>query len=63
MPDKVFVNTNVLVYSRDVTEAQKQKQAMGWMSYLWRTRTGRLSFQVLQEYYVTPPSPIRVGPA
>ena len=53
MTDKVFVDTNVLVYTRDTSEPQKQKQAMGWMSYLWNVRTGRLSFQVLQEYYVT----------
>ena len=53
MPDKVFIDTNVLVYTRDASEAQKQKQAMAWMSYLWHTRTGRLSFQVIQEYYVT----------
>jgi predicted nucleic acid-binding protein len=53
MTDKVFVDTNVLVYSRDVSEPQKQKQAMVWMSNLWNLRTGRLSFQVLQEFYVT----------
>ena len=53
MPDKVFVDTNVLVYTRDASEPQKQKQAMGWMSHLWDLRAGRLSFQVLQEYYVT----------
>jgi predicted nucleic acid-binding protein len=53
MTDKVFVDTNVLVYTRDASEPQKQKQAMGWMSHLWDLRTGRISFQVLQEYYVT----------
>ena len=53
MTDKVFVDTNVLVYTRDASEPEKQKQAMGWMSHLWDIRTGRLSFQVLQEYYVT----------
>jgi predicted nucleic acid-binding protein len=53
MDDKVFVDTNVLVYAHDSTEPQKQKQALAWMSYLWKTRTGRLSFQVLQEFYLT----------
>lgn len=53
MVDSVFVDTNVLVYSRDASEPEKQKQAMSWMDYLWRTRSGRLSFQVLQEFYVT----------
>ena len=53
MDDKVFVDTNVLVCARDSTEPQKQKQVRAWMSFLWKTRTGRLSFQVLQEFYLT----------
>src|SRR5262245_43560672 len=53
MTAPVFVDTNVLVYSRDASEAQKQEQALAWMTHLWQTRTGRLSFQVLQEFYVT----------
>lgn len=50
---KVFVDTNVLVYSRDISEVRKQAKAMQWMTRLWETRQGRLSFQVLQEFYVT----------
>jgi predicted nucleic acid-binding protein len=53
MAGSVFVDSNVLVYSRDASEPEKQKQAMAWMDHLWRTRAGRLSFQVLQEFYVT----------
>jgi predicted nucleic acid-binding protein len=53
MSDSVFVDTNVLVYSRDASEPQKQKQAIEWMTYLWEKRTGYLSFQVLQEFYIT----------
>ena len=53
MTGTVFVDTNVLVYSRDVSEAQKQKQAMAWMTHLWAERCGRLSYQVLNEFYVT----------
>ncbi len=26
---------------------------MAWLTHLWRTGNGRLSFQVLQEFYVT----------
>jgi hypothetical protein len=47
-----FVDTNVLVYVRDASEPRKQNQAEAWMRYLWKTRTGKLSFQVLQEFYV-----------
>ena len=53
MAAKVFVDTNVLVYSRDASEPQKNKQAIAWMSSLWNTRAGRLSYQVLQEFYIT----------
>ena len=53
MSAKVFVDTNVLVYTRDASETEKQQQAMDWMTYLWTSHTGRLSFQVLQEFYVT----------
>jgi predicted nucleic acid-binding protein len=53
MNKKIFVDTNVLVYSRDSSEPQKQPQAMAWMKYLWEQKAGRLSFQVLQEFYVS----------
>jgi predicted nucleic acid-binding protein len=53
MNDSIFVDTNVLVYSRDASETHKQPLAIEWMKLLWEKRTGRLSFQVLQEFYVT----------
>jgi hypothetical protein len=60
MTDKVSVDTNVLVYSRDASEPPKQKQAMAWMARLWKEKIGRLSFQVLNEFYPfqTPPESI-----
>ena len=53
MADKIFVDTNVLVYVWDSAEPEKQKQALAWMTCLWRSRTGRLSYQVLTEFYIT----------
>ena len=61
MTDRVFVDTNVLVYSRDASELPKQKQAMAWMSQLWSEQTGRLSFQVLNEFYVTVTQKLQPG--
>lgn len=46
-----FVDTNVLIYSRDDSEPEKQPRAQQWLTRLWETRQGRTSFQVLQEYY------------
>ena len=53
MTAPVFVDTNVLVYLRDRTEPEKQARAARWLGKLWELRLGRLSYQVLQEYYVT----------
>jgi predicted nucleic acid-binding protein len=53
MGDRVFVDTSILVYAWDSTEPEKQKQALAWMTYLWKARTGRLSYQVLTEFYIT----------
>lgn len=58
---RVFVDTNVLVYARDASEPAKQPYAARWLEELWRTRAGRLSVQVLQEYYVTVTSKLRPG--
>ncbi len=49
----VFVDTNVLVYARDLSVPAKQERAHEWMSALWASRLGRTSVQVLNEYYVT----------
>jgi predicted nucleic acid-binding protein len=57
----VFVDTNVLVYARDASEPDKQPQAVAWIEHLWRTQTGRLSFQVLQEYYAATTRKLKPG--
>jgi predicted nucleic acid-binding protein len=49
----VFVDTNVFVHLRDSRDAEKQRRAAEWIGYLWESRLGRLSVQVLHEYYVT----------
>ena len=61
MAGKIFVDTNVLVYVRDLTEPGKQPRAAEWMAYLWRSRLGRLSVQVLQEYYTTVTQKLKPG--
>lgn len=50
---RVFVDTSVLVYLRDGRDPEKQRRAAEWMARLWESRAGRLSTQVLHEYYVT----------
>lgn len=52
MSDKTFVDTNVLVYAHDVDAIEKRPIAAAILSELWRERTGVVSMQVLQEFYV-----------
>jgi predicted nucleic acid-binding protein len=52
MNDKTFVDTNILIYAHDVDAKAKHDVAKGVLSELWRQRTGVLSMQVLQEFYV-----------
>jgi len=47
-----FVDTNVLVYSRDPGQPQQQPAAQSWVEHLWLSSTGRVSVQVLNEFYV-----------
>jgi predicted nucleic acid-binding protein len=57
----VFVDTNVLVYSRDPSAGAKHATAQEWLGHLWQTRRGRLSFQVLNEYYAVVTARLRPG--
>jgi len=53
MTDKVFVDTNILVYAHDLDAGDKHGLAAEIVSQLWESRNGVLSTQVLQEFYVT----------
>jgi predicted nucleic acid-binding protein len=46
-----FVDTNLLIYSRDSTDTSRHAMARAWLDLLWRDRTGRISAQVLSEYF------------
>src|SRR5216683_1409723 len=52
MTAPVFVDTNVLLYAIDNRDPRKQQAARSWRAELWKSRRGRISFQVLQEFYV-----------
>ena len=47
-----FVDTNILIYAHDWSAGIKHGQAQELLTELWETRTGCLSIQVLQEFYV-----------
>jgi predicted nucleic acid-binding protein len=50
--ERAFVDTNVLLYSFDDSAAAKKQIAVELTRRLWRSGTGCLSVQVLQEFYV-----------
>ena len=52
MSDKTFIDTNVLIYAHDIDADAKHKIAKEVLQELWSERTGVLSAQVLQEFYV-----------
>lgn len=52
MPDRTFVDTNVLVYAYDNGAGIKHQQASALVQTLWERRTGVISTQVLQELHV-----------
>ncbi len=53
MKDKMFVDTNILVYAHDLDAGDKHEIAIGVVSDLWESGKGVISTQVLQELYVT----------
>jgi predicted nucleic acid-binding protein len=50
--DLTFVDTNVLAYAHDTSETRRQPIARALLDALWTSRTGLLSTQILQEFYV-----------
>jgi len=49
--DRVFVDTNVLLYSVDPSDSAKRETARRWLVALWEKGAGRLSWQVLHEFH------------
>jgi predicted nucleic acid-binding protein len=47
-----FVDSNILIYAHDLDAGVKRERAVAKLRELWDLGTGRLSIQVLQEFYV-----------
>ena len=48
--DKVFIDTNIIIYAYDVTAGNKNKTAVEILTDLWNSGLGVISTQVLQEF-------------
>ncbi len=51
--DRIFVDTNVLVYAYDTSAGIKRRTARTILAGLWESGLGVVSTQVLQEFFVT----------
>jgi len=52
MKDKIFVDTNILIYAHDLDAGTKHDVAVSIIEELWENENGVISTQVLQEFYV-----------
>jgi predicted nucleic acid-binding protein len=63
MPARSFFDTNVLIYADDKAAPAKQRRALELVAEHRRARTGVVSLQVLQEYFVIVTKKLRVDAA
>jgi predicted nucleic acid-binding protein len=61
--DGFFVDSNVLLYYVDPANKEKAEASARWLDALWRAGTGRLSWQVLHEFYWNAVRKLRMEPA
>ena len=61
MSANIFVDTNILVYCRDTSKPEKQEGAAEWVGFLWQSGVGRLSIQVITEFYAVVTGKLKPG--
>ncbi len=57
---RTFLDTNVLIYAEDGSSPAKQRKALDLIEEHRRQRTGVVSLQILQEYFVTATGKLKV---
>jgi predicted nucleic acid-binding protein len=58
----VFVDTNVFLYRFDDVNPEKRQRATDWFKALWSEAAGRLSWQVVFEFYANATRKTKVAP-
>ena len=59
---KVFIDTNILVYSLDQADSGKQKRCRECIKILSKENNGVISTQVMQEFYVASTAKLGADP-
>ena len=62
MSDKIFIDTNILVYSLDDFDSTKKEQARKLLRQITENHNGVISTQVLQEFYVATTKKLHCDP-
>jgi predicted nucleic acid-binding protein len=62
MPDRVFLDTNILVYAQDASFPDKQRKCREIISQLADSGDGVISTQVMQEFFVATTRKLGVDP-
>jgi len=57
---KIFIDTNILIYALDQANHEKQARARNLLKSLQDSKTGVISTQVLQEFYVVATGKLKV---
>jgi predicted nucleic acid-binding protein len=60
--DSFFVDSNLALYYVDPIDAKKRALATEWLNHLWMAGAGRLSWQVLHEFYWNAVRKMRLNP-
>jgi predicted nucleic acid-binding protein len=60
MTARTFVDSNILIYAHDLGAGVRHQYSADYLNRLWQYNTGRLSTQVLQEFYVNVTRKIRI---
>jgi predicted nucleic acid-binding protein len=58
--DNFFVDSNLLLYQFSPAEIPKQSAADRWMGHLWSYGSGRISWQVIHEFYANAVKKLRM---
>ncbi len=61
--DGFFVDSNLFLYYVDPIDSRKQPRAAEWLDHLWTSGAGRLSWQVLHEFYWNAVKKMHLDPA
>jgi predicted nucleic acid-binding protein len=57
---RFFVDTNLLLYAFDSRDVTKQQAAIRWRDALWEKMVGRVSWQVLNEFYANAVGKVKI---